>query len=289
MTMRRAWLLLSMAALAAAIVFDLWVYGQWKHARALASLEAAAQSDPGRIAADSNRKAGLGGDVPSAAAPWAADLARREHVAEKTSSAAAAPIDWKQLIAKDAQLRARAMDLTRAVTPFTYALLFRMLQLSPDQQSQLTDILTQMEEGKYRIASIAADQGLTADDPQIKAIQAQQSQLIHTQLENVLGPDGMAELQRYWNAGADLWMVNDVAGILPPNSLTVAQLSQLLYTLADASQKFPNGVAMVQTVNVSQAVTNAASFLSPDQLVTLSAFLQQQEAYRQMRALSSPP
>lgn len=290
MTMRRIWLLLSFVAFVAAGIFDWRVYLQWTRARILGAQDRSGLSRFPGLAASAFREGSPSdriGRAAATAAPFGARGTGKERAALQALAPSAAPIDPKQLIALDPQLRARAMDLTRKVTPYTYGLLFRMLQLPSDQQAQLTDILTQMEEGKMRIAAIAADQGLTADDPAIKAIQAQQSQVIHAQLEDLLGANGMAELQQYWNAGPDLWMVNDIAGLLPPNALSVAQQSQLLYTLANSSQKLPSGVAIVQTVNVDQAVAEASSFLPAQDLVTLSAFLQLQEAYRQMHALAS--
>lgn len=97
-----------------------------------------------------------------------------------------------------------------------YADLFRRLHLSPAQQDQLVQLLSDRQSA-YADALLAAhDQGLTGKDARLAALQVARAtdQQINSSIQSLLGPDGYKQYQNYERTA--------------PERAAVAQLAQRL-------------------------------------------------------------
>jgi hypothetical protein len=105
-------------------------------------------------------------------------------------------------------------------------------------------------------------------------------------LNQLLGPSGMNTLQQYKSEWPTVTLVQNFGANLPEPTLTVDQAQELLPILSSASERDSTGTVVPNTVNVQQALAEAAPVLSNDQLMILSAMLQEAEAKATISQLS---
>lgn len=193
------------------------------------------------------------------------------------------------MIASDPKARSNYLALYRDGLDVQYGLLMHMLGLSPAEEAQLKQLLADSEANKLAVAQAAADRGLDTDDPQMKALQNQLNRTDWNSMKELLGTDGLAALRQYWSEYPTVTFVQNFGGNLPDASLTMNQARQLLPVLSAASQHDANGNVIKDTINVQQALAGAASVLTPEQLLMLSATLQEAEAKVKLAQLSASP
>jgi hypothetical protein len=193
----------------------------------------------------------------------------------------------RQLIASDAELLKKYMTDYRAGLDVEYGLFIHMLALSPADALQFKQLMGDMEANKLQVAQTASHEGLDLSDPQMKALQRQLNAPGWTGLNQLLGPSGMNTLQQYKSEWPTVTLVQNFGANLPEPTLTVDQAQQLLPILSSASERDSTGTVIPNTVNVQQVLAEAAPVLSSDQLMILSAMLQEAEAKAKISQLSS--
>ena len=167
-----------------------------------------------------------------------------------------------------------------------YGLFVHLLGLSPTDEAEFKQLIADSEANKLRVAGTAADEGLDTEDPQMKALAKQLNGPDWKGLRQLLGPTGIATLQQYWSEWPVVTLVQNFGGNLPEPTLTVAQAQELLPVLSAASRRDPTGTVIPDTINVQQALNAAAPILTSQQLLTLSAMLQESEAKAKISELS---
>lgn len=217
----------------------------------------------------------------------AADTKSKSIAAQRRANDA--ELSVRQLIASDQTLRSRYLANFRDSFDVKYGLLMNMLGLSPADEARFKDLITDSEANKLEVAQMAADQGLTTDDPQMKALQKQLNGPDWQGLGTLLGTEGMTALRQYWNEWPIVTLVQDFGGNLPDSTLTLSQAQQLLPLLSAASQRNAAGVVIPNTIDVQQALASVSSVLTPDQFLMLSATLQEAEAKAQLARLAPTP
>jgi hypothetical protein len=221
-----------------------------------------------------------------------ATVSRRRDETGAASAATEAPVSAKsnlsprQLIASDAELLKKYMTDYRAGLDVEYGLFIHMLALSPADTAQFKQLMGDMEANKLQVAQTAANEGLDLSDPQMKALQRQLNSPDWTGLNQLLGPSGMSTLQQYKSEWPTVTLVQNFGANLPEPTLTVDQAQQLLPILSSASERDSTGTVIPNTIDVQQALTESAPVLSTDQLVILTAMLQEAEAKAKISQLS---
>jgi hypothetical protein len=186
----------------------------------------------------------------------------------------------------------------RSFAPFRHKMMLRnfwyryheaiaKLNLAPDQQAHLLDLMVSKNETYMDAADASNAQGLT-DQKFVQAASKQAIDEINSEIAEMLGPDGLADLNhaqdlRYQqdfikaNVGADFQM-----GGVP---LTSDQEVGMAQVMLDVSKKFgiPNQNFFLMGIpadasslpDADTAVQQAASqILSPQQMTVLNAYLQ---------------
>jgi hypothetical protein len=222
----------------------------------------------------------------------------------------------------DAKLQMAYFTARRASLPSTYGPLFRALNLSPDQTKLLEDRIMDRDQQFFDIVSTVPDairsisyagnspfirnpflltsnsedgQGLQPGTPDSQAaaeLLRQNDASFQESATALLGPAGYQQLLQYER----MLPVRDVVDNLGSNAavagapLNAGQADQLTQILANASSTYQQGAAAARGengVDWSQAMTQAAQVLSPDQLVTLQAQVAPIQSMRQLRTAVS--
>lgn len=220
----------------------------------------------------------------------AAGPVQRKDVAAAVSAAASTParsdLNARQVIGSDADLAKKYMGAFSTGLDVEYGLFIRMLGLSPADAAQFKDLMASIEANKLKVAQTSAEEGLDADDPQMKALRAQLNGPAWTDMKQLLGPTGMSALKQYGSEWPTVTLVQNFGAAIPDSSLTVDQAQQLLALLSAASQRDAAGTVVPDTVDVPRALAAAAPVLNADQLLILSAMLQESEAKAKISLLS---
>ena len=121
----------------------------------------------------------------------------------------------------------------------------------------------------------------------MKALSKQLNRADWKGLQQLLGPTGITALKQYWSEWPVVTLVQNLGGNLPDATLTVNQAQEIIPILSAASQRDATGTVIPDTINVQQATTAATPVLTPEQMLTLSAMLQEAEAKAKLSQLSA--
>jgi hypothetical protein len=191
----------------------------------------------------------------------------------------------------------------KAMLDNTYAPLFKMLNLTPQQLEQFKNLMVQKQQALMDAVQAARDQGITPrSDPQAFQDAITQAQAaVDSQIQAALGDAGFAAYQQYQQTLPQRATVTSLQQSLSytPTPLTDDQASQLIGILAQTSPPAnnnggnglaaafgrgaagPGGGAQVS----DQAITLAQGFLSAPQVQALQQLQQQQQVQKQMQQL----
>lgn len=182
------------------------------------------------------------------------------------------------LLGSDPRLSARYVADYANLIDARFGLEFRRLGLSPENQSQLRSILTDIEAQRLKLAQLAADQGVDPDDPSLRETKDQLMQADNTALKQLLTPDQVTEVRGFSEEGSIVDTLQEFAGNALVSTVSTDQTAALLPILEATSQRDADGDFVSHSVNIPNALAAAAAVLSPDQLAVFSAILKKDEA-----------
>ncbi len=184
-----------------------------------------------------------------------------------------------------------------------YAGLFKNLNLTPDQQDKLDSLLVERQMSLMDVLAAARSQGISGRD-QIGALMQQANSQIDSQIQSLLGPDGYSQYTNYLQTQPQRNQVSELqtrlaaAGVQPLQDYQAEQLTQILAQNGasnDGGNGFRGGMFAAMGglggmfgANVTgptitgNAVTQATSVLTGDQLQTLQQMQQDQATQRQI-------
>jgi len=190
----------------------------------------------------------------------------------------------------------------KAMLDNTYAPLFKMLNLTPQQLEQFKNLMVQKQQALMDAAQAARDQGINPrTDPEAFQDAITQAQAaVDSQIQAALGDAGFAQYQQYQQTLPQRTTVTSLQQSLSytQTPLTDDQASQLIGILAQTSPPannnggnglaaaFGRGAGGGGGAQVSdQAITLAQGFLSAPQVQALQQLQQQQQVQKQMQQL----
>jgi len=193
-----------------------------------------------------------------------------------------------------------------------YGALFKALNLSPEKVEQLKNLLIQKQQAPLDALQAARDQGLNSDPQAVREAIAAAQASAEEQIKGALGENGYAQYQQFNQTEPERTAVTQVQQALSytASPLTDAQSQQLLQTLVQAqapaggtspgiagNQAFVRvaggGISVTagagagtESAPISdEAISQAATYLAPDQVQALKQLQAQQQAARQMQQL----
>jgi hypothetical protein len=193
-----------------------------------------------------------------------------------------------------------------------YGALFKALNLSPEKVEQLKNLLIQKQQAPLDALQAARDQGLTSDPQAVREAIAAAQASAEEQIKGALGESGYAQYQQFNQTAPERTAVTQVQQALSytPTPLSDEQSQQLLQTLVQnqgapgsAAASGPEGSQVVvragaagavafgagpgaQTAPISdEVISQAATYLAPDQVQALKQLQAQQQAAQQMQQL----
>jgi hypothetical protein len=181
-------------------------------------------------------EAKLGGLKSALAHPPSKDAAL------KVLALAAAP--WREVVlAKEPKLQALYLAAERASLPARYGPFLRPLGLSAEQTAKFDDVQLAAAERALDIKASAEAQGLTLDDPAVAALLKQSAQELQSAQADLLGADGVQQLQQYERSLPMRAFVDSLGGALAFTDapLNAQQANQLLQQLLGASSSYQDG------------------------------------------------
>ncbi|HEU5078392.1 MAG TPA: hypothetical protein VFT72_04230 [Opitutaceae bacterium] len=175
-----------------------------------------------------------------------------------------------------------------------YAALFRNLKLSPAELEKFKNLLVEKQNSFRDVMAAARAQGIDPRDnrDQFRALVAQTNSEIDNNIESTLGSAAYQQYKQYEQTLPVRNVVDQLDQRLSYSNtpLNDAQADQLVQVLAQAmpnkngsdSSPFRNNGRVNLT---DQAIAQASSVLTPDQVNTLKQIQSEQQAQRQMQQL----
>lgn len=145
---------------------------------------------------------------------------------------------------REPKLQALYQEKEHARLRADYGLLFRRLKLTREEQDALVDALVQWTMHSMDVTALVQEKGLSRNDPAIKAQRKEAEVKLESQIEAILGPDGIKTLQTY-NSTKDVRdYVAYFAGILSglDQPLSLAQSEELIQAMSEIAPKGINGL-----------------------------------------------
>jgi hypothetical protein len=257
-----------------------------------------------------SRDAGPGDDTPAPETRPTTTPFRRGFDPERMAA-------MRELMAKP-EVQALLATERKGLVDTEYAALFRNLNLAPDQLDKLRTLLADRQSSIQDVFAAAREQGINPrTDPQaFQKLMADAQQPIEDGIKSLLGDNGYNQLTNYEQTMPQRNIVNALQQRLSSSNtpLTPTQSDQLVQILATdvpnnyhpsnggntgASNRIATmlgglglgGGNMMVTVGpgsapiTNQAVTDAQTVLSSDQLNALQQLQQQQQAAQQLQKL----
>ena len=204
-----------------------------------------------------------------------------------SAASTSTPIGARLIISRDPELSARYMSAYAASIDAKFGLEFRRLGLSAQDEAQLRSVLVDIEAQKLKLAQMAADQGVAANDPSLKSAKQDLLQGDVASLKQLLSPDQLHSLEQFGSDGSLVDRIQEFSGNAAAQNVTPDQAAALLPILESASEHDSNGEVISHTINIQEASSAAASVLSQDQLAVFTAVLRKDEAERQIDKASA--
>ena len=193
------------------------------------------------------------------------------------------------------EARANYLRAVRDGLSTTWGLLFKSLNLSPDQENKLQDLLAEREANNITVEAAAQAKGLDESAPEIQALDDQLDAANKAAIRQLLGKAGYDAVRDYRHAEEVIPVVDQLAASVynMAEPLTGDEAMALTRVLADSSQKNDSGRVIGGTVNWDQAMVRAQAILSPAQIGALANLKEQAQAQGELNritsSLSSPP
>jgi cell division protein FtsL len=168
----------------------------------------------------------------------------------------------------DPKLQALYQEKERARLRANYGLLFRRLKLTREEQDALVEAQVQCTMHGMDVAALAQEKGLLRNDPSIKAQRKEAEARIESQIEAVLGPDGVKVLQAYDSTKDVRNYVASFSSVLSGlgQPLTSSQTEALIHAMTEVAPKGSNGLtSSVTSEQWDQIFARAEKILSPEQ------------------------
>jgi hypothetical protein len=197
------------------------------------------------------------------------------------------PIDPRRVIALNPELRTQYVQLYKDGLDSIYNLLFHALNLPPDQENKLKDLMAQRVANSLQVDQVASDRGLDPDDPAMKKLSGQLNHQNDSDIAALLGPEASGVYKQYIQEQGVAPLIRDLAGNLPTAPLTLDQAEQLSHALSAVSQTNQYGYAVYGTVDLGQAMAKAADILTPEQLPALNAVVRKSLVDLQSKKLTT--
>ncbi|MCM2275523.1 MAG: hypothetical protein NDI75_12110 [Candidatus Didemnitutus sp.] len=183
-----------------------------------------------------------------------------------------------------------------------YSALFRALNLSPAQIEQFRNLLAEKQAAVGDVLAAARSQGLTGRESrdEIRALMQATQQEIDSSIRALLGENAYQEYQNYERTGPQRAVVSQFNNVLPTmQQLSPQQASALVDVLAANAPAQANRSGVVAlagrigSINLSlssapitdAAIQQASSFLTAEQVSSLKAYQEQQQAQAQLSQL----
>lgn len=148
-----------------------------------------------------------------------------------------------------------------------FAALFQRLKLSPDQQAAFITALVAWDMKSNDLEAVMRQQGLSRNDPALKAQRAEaEAALIHD-VQAVLGPDALKITQEYTRLQDARSYVAGYGGLFSRlgQPLTFSQFEALTNAFGEASPTEPPQPSRFTTAQWDQIAAQAQGILSPSQ------------------------
>jgi hypothetical protein len=207
--------------------------------------------------------------------------------ADTPAPAGGTPIDPRRIIALNPELKAQYLQLLKDGLAADWNLLFHALNLPPEREEQLKQLMAQRNANSLDVAKAASDQGLDPNDKSMQKMRNQLNQQSDAAIAALLGPD-YPSYQQYNYEHNVAPIIGDLAGNLPGAPLTLDQAEQLSHLLAASSQRDKFNWVVYGTIDLDQAMARAGAILAPEQLPVLKAVLQKNQSYVQSSRLAAP-
>jgi hypothetical protein len=230
----------------------------------IASAKAAAMAT--KISALKSEANQLGKLIASAHSVGARSLS--QHKPKPLARRASAYLDFRSQMAHDPKLEALQLAMNRARIVQNYGPLFQKLHLSSDQISKFEEIVAQHASQIADIRDTAVADGLSPSDPAIRALTQQANRDYQKQEQQLLGDSGYQDTQAYERTLAARLIVAGLAGnVAFTDPISPAQGDQLTQAIAEASQSYQKGGAVVlPTIDFDQVTQAAQGILTPSQM-----------------------
>ena len=288
MSIRPFLLVSGLALLCAALWYDLAAVTSYRHERASA-LQAEATSE--QLASELQALSDPQASPPARNAANLVALARAAlaggHGAKPEQEATGVPIGFRLILSRDPALRAKYMAAYETSIDAKFGLEFRRLGLNPQDEAQVRSILVDIEAQRLKLAEMAADQGVTQNDPSLKPVKQELLQNDVASLKQLLSADQLHSLDQFSSEGSLIDRIQEFSGNAEAHEVTSEQAAALLPILENASQRDPDGDVISHTINVKAATSAAAAVLSPEQLGVFNAILRKDEAERKLDKASA--
>jgi hypothetical protein len=184
-----------------------------------------------------------------------------------------------------------------------YAALFKNLKLSPEDLDKFKSLLVEKQNSMRDVMSAARAQGLNpqTDRTAFQQLVSQTNSEVDASIQATLGAAGFQQYQQYEQTLPERNLVSQLDQRLSYSNtpLNPDQQDQLMQVLAQAAPPSSNdnparGGPNGPRFNVTdQAISQASSVLTPDQVAALQQIQQEQQAQRQifqqMRQQQPPP
>jgi len=193
------------------------------------------------------------------------------------------------------EARSRYLRAFRDGLSTTWGLLFKTLNLSPEQQGKLEDLLAQREDDDITVEAAASARGLDVSAPDIQALSDELDATNKAAMKDLLGKAQYAAVHAYMHDEDVLPLVDALAENVYNTSapLTGDQALALTQALADSSQKKESGRVIEGTVDWEQAMARAQVILAPQQRDAFTLIRAEAESKAavdgMMRSLVAPP
>jgi hypothetical protein len=159
----------------------------------------------------------------------------------------------------------------RADTFAKYGLLFRQLQLTPEQIEAFQDTVVKHEEQMMDLSAVAETQGFSQDSSESRKLREKIDAEFQAAQHELLGPARYAQFQDYERTTFIRELVNGWAGgatVVAREPLTPEQGEQLVHILANASANYRKGQgAAPNDLDWNTVDAEAAKILTPAQFV----------------------
>lgn len=175
--------------------------------------------------------------------------------------------DRKQALLESPPLQVLFEESRRGMYRVQFAALFKRLKLSPKQQAALISAFVAWDMTASDLNAVMKQQGMSRDDPALKARRAEAEAALRHDVQAVLGPDAFTITREYTRLNAARSYVAGYGGLLSRlgSPLTFDQLEGLVNIFGEVSPNTSPQPSRLSASQWDQIEARAHDILAPDQ------------------------